>query len=73
MFHKRRGAKMGKKFDSYSYINQYQKENYERITILMPKEKGQALKEFCKSKDVKVSAFINQCIDEKMKRLKVDL
>ena len=64
---------MGEKFDAYSYINQYQKDNYERITILMPKEKGQALKEYCKSKNVKASAFINQCIDEKMKRLKVDL
>ena len=55
------------------YINGYQKENYERITILMPKEKGIALKEYCKSKDIKTSAFINQCIDEKLKRMKIDL
>lgn len=58
---------------AYEYINNYQKENYERITILMPKDKGRALKEYCKSKDIKMSAFINQCIDEKLKRLKIDL
>lgn len=57
----------------FGYINAYQKENYERITILMPKEKGQALKEYCKSKNLKMSSFIQQCIDEKLKRLKVDL
>ena len=55
------------------YVNGYQKENYERITILMPKEKGKALKEYCKSKGTTTSAFISLCIDEKMKRLKVDL
>lgn len=64
---------MEEKFSAYSYINQYQKDNYERITILMPKQKGQALKEYCKSKKLKMSSFIQQCIDEKMKRLKVDL
>ena len=57
----------------FDYINTYQKENYERITILMPKERGLALKEYCKSKNLKMSSFIQQCIDEKLKRLKVDL
>ena len=71
---------MGDKFVAFAdkktaaeYINGYQKENYERITILMPKEKGKALKEYCKSKNIKASAFINQCIDEKLKRMKIEL
>ena len=55
------------------YVNGYQKDNYERVTILMPKEKGVALKEYCKGKGIKTSAFVNQCIDEKLKRMKVDL
>lgn len=55
------------------YVNGYQKTNYERITILMPKEKGLALKDYCKSKNISLSSFIQQCIDEKLKRLKVDL
>ncbi len=64
---------MGNGKVDFNYINAYQKENYERVTFLMPKEKGKALKEYCKSKGIKVSAFVNQCVDEKMKRLKVDL
>ena len=55
------------------YVNGYQKANYERITILMPKDKGMSLKNYCKSKDISLSSFIQQCIDEKLKRLKVDL
>ena len=57
----------------FAYNNQYQKKKYERVTVLMPKEKGQALKAYCESKGIKTSAFVNQCIDEKLKRLKVDL
>ena len=63
----------GKKFDAFGYINEYQKEKYERVTILMPKEKGKALKAYCESKGIKTSAFVNQCIDEKLKRMKIEL
>ena len=62
-----------KKFNQFDYANEYQKENYERVVVLLPKAKGKALKEYCKSKGIKTSAFINQCIDEKLKRMKVEL
>lgn len=58
---------------AFAYNNEYQKENYERVTILMPKEKGKAFKSFCKERKISTSEFVNQCIDEKLKRLKIEL
>lgn len=58
---------------AFAYNNQYQKEKYERVTVLLEKSKGKALKEFCKNKGVSASAFMEQCLDEKLKRMKIEL
>lgn len=58
---------------AFAYNNQYQKEKYERVTVLLEKNKGKALKSYCKEKGVSASAFMEQCLDEKLKRLKIEL
>ena len=58
---------------AFAYTNQYQKEKYERVTVLLEKNKGKALKEYCKQKGISASAFMEQCLDEKLKRMKIEL
>lgn len=55
------------------YNNEYQKENYDRITILRSKGQKEKLKDIANSKNQSVNEFINQAIDEKLKRLKIEL
>lgn len=62
-----------KKFSKFDYNNEYAAEHYDRITILLPKGRKEKIKEYCKSKDISMSEFINACLDEKLKRLKLDL
>ena len=58
---------------AYDYINQYQKQKYDRITILRPAGDKQKIEALAKEKRLSTTQFINQCIDEKLKRMKVDL
>lgn len=58
----------------YNYINQYQKEKYDRITILRKVGDKDKLTELAKEKGYRtVTEFINSCIDEKMKRMKIEI
>lgn len=57
---------------AYDYINQYQKEKYDRITILRKAGEKERLTQLAKEKGYRtVTEFINACIDEKLKRMKV--
>lgn len=58
---------------AYKYINEYQKEKYDRITILRKSGDKEIIDRIAKDKGMKTSAFINQCIDEKLKRMKIDI
>lgn len=54
---------------AYKYINEYQKQKYDRITILRKSGDKEKLEKISAEKGYKsVSAFINFCIDEKLKR-----
>lgn len=53
---------------AFKYINEYQKQKYDRITILRKSGEKKQLEEIAKKKGLTVTAFINQCIDEKLKR-----
>lgn len=56
---------------AYDYINQYQKEKYDRITILRKAGDKERLSQIAKDKGYKsVTEFINACIDEKLNRIK---
>lgn len=62
-----------KKKAAYNYVNEYAKSKYDRITIL--RESGQKAKidAIAKEKGMSTTQFINMCIDEKLKRMKIDL
>ena len=57
---------------AYDYINQYQKEKYDRITILRKAGEKARLTAIAKEKGYRtVTEFINACIDEKLNRMKL--
>ena len=58
---------------AYKYVNEYQKSKYDRITILRTAGEKSKLEAIAKEKDCSLTQFINQCIDEKLKRMKVGL
>ena len=59
---------------AYRYVNEYQKEKYDRITILRPAGDKKKLEEIAKEKGFdSLTKFINSCIDEKIKRMKIDM
>lgn len=56
---------------AFDYINQYQKEKYDRITILRKAGEKERLTNISKEKGYRtVTEFINACIDEKINRMK---
>lgn len=56
---------------AYKYINDYQKQKYDRITILREPGEKDRLTKIAKEKGYKtLTEFINICIDEKVKRIK---
>ena len=60
-----------KKKAAYNYINDYQKKNYDRITILRKSGEKEKLTKIAKEKGYNsLTDFINTCIDEKIKRIK---
>lgn len=59
---------------AYEYINNYQKKNYDRITILRKSGEKERLTRIAKDKGYRtVTEFINACIDEKLNRMKISL
>lgn len=55
---------------AFSYINQYQKEKYDRITVMADKGKKEAYQSAAKLKGMSLSAFIMACVDEKIESMK---
>ena len=56
---------------AYAYINQYQKQKYDRIVILREKGEKERLAKIAKEKGYRtITEFINACIDEKLNRIK---
>lgn len=63
---------MASKNAAFEYINQYQKENYDRITILRKSGEKERLTTIAKEKGYRnLTEFINACIDEKINRMKL--
>ncbi len=55
---------------AFNYVNQYQKENYDRITVMADKGKKAEYQAAAKSLNMSLSAFIMQCVDEKISSMK---
>lgn len=54
---------------AFRYINAYQKEKYDRITILRKSGEKAQLEKIASDKGYNsLSAFINACVDEKLRR-----
>lgn len=53
-------------FNQIAYQNEYNKKNYDRIEIKVPKGKKAVIKEAAKEAGQSVNEFINQAIDERM-------
>ena len=62
-----------KKKAAYNYVNEYSKSKYDRITILRPAGQKAKIDEIAKERNLSTTQFINQCIDEKLKRMKIEL
>lgn len=59
-----------KKEDEYKYIADYQKENYDRITLLAPKGMKKDIKAAAELKGMTLSAFVMSCVQAEIDRMK---
>jgi uncharacterized protein (DUF1778 family) len=59
-----------KKEDELSYIAKYQKDHYDRITVMAPKGKKEELRKAAELKNMKLSAFVLDCIEKELERMK---
>lgn len=50
-----------------SYIAQYQKDNYDRITVMAPKGTKEKLRAAATLKNMKLSEFVLYCITKELK------
>ena len=55
-------------FDKIKYNNSFNKEQYDRVSLMLPKGKKDIIKEFAKKKGESTNAFINRAIDEAIQR-----
>lgn len=51
---------------AFNYVNQYQKDKYDRITVMAEKGKKKIYQDAAKQKGLSLSAFIMECIDERI-------
>ena len=58
-----------KKEDAFAYINRYQKEKYDRITVMAAKGKKAEYEKAASLKNMKLSAFIQYCVDKEIKNI----
>ena len=59
-----------KKEDALAYINQYQKEKYDRITVMAKKGKKAECETAGQLKGMKLSTFIQDCVEKELERMK---
>ncbi len=55
---------------SLSYIAQYQKENYDRITVMAPKGTKEKVKAAATVRGLSASEFVLQCINKELENMK---
>ena len=59
-------GKRNPEFDQMKYQNDFNKKNYDRIEIVVPKGKKQIIKEAAQAAGQSTNEFINQAINERM-------
>jgi uncharacterized protein (DUF1778 family) len=53
-----------------SYIAQYQKDNYDRITVMSPKGTKEKLKAAATLRNMSVSEFVLSCVTKELEKMK---
>ena len=53
-----------------AYITKYQKDNYDRITVMSPKGTKEKLKAAATLKNMKLSEFVLYCVNKELDRMK---
>lgn len=53
-----------------SYIAQYQKDNYDRITVMAPKGTKEEIRKAAELKGTNTSAFVLDCVKKELERMK---
>lgn len=53
-----------------SYIAQYQKDNYDRITVMAPKGTKDQVRKAAELKGMKISAFVLDAVQKELERMK---
>ena len=53
-----------------SYIAQYQKDNYDRITVMAPRGTKDQIKKAAELKGMKISGFVLDCVRKELERMK---
>lgn len=59
-----------KKEDAIKYVNAYQKENYDRITVMAKKGKKEEYRKAAEFKNMKLSEFVQDCVEKELERMK---
>ena len=55
---------------AFKYVNQYQKEKYDRITVMAEKGKKEQYQAVAKLKGMSLSAFVQMCVDKEIEKIK---
>lgn len=55
---------------AFDYVNAYQKEKYDRISVMAHKGKKAEYQEAARLQGLSLSAFIMQCVDDKIEEMK---
>ena len=55
-----------------AYTNQYNKDNYDRYSVMFPKGMKQAYKELAEARGHKLNGLINALLDAELKKFPID-
>jgi len=56
-----------KTFNQIEYQNQYNKDKYDRITIMVPKGNKVVLQTYAKQLNLSLNAYVNKLLEEKLR------
>lgn len=55
-------------FNSTKYKNEYAKQNYDAIRVVVPVGGKEKIKQFADARSMSVNAFVNYCIKQEMEK-----
>ena len=61
-----RTSKDGKEFNQIAYQNDYKREKYDRMELLLPKGRKELLKKKAKAAGVSMSEYINSLLEKEL-------